>query len=180
MSTSSPVSLMNLIWYNNAMYFGLRGFQEHYDLKWNDIELKETSDGKQYLEYTERVSKTRNGESSNNERKIKPKAYATGTETCPVRAYLSYKEHRPREMRQDESPFYLAIIHKPSSVLWYKNSRMGQNKLQSILKDMAKYAGLTTPNISNHSARKTPLIRTLRDEQVLGSAYLQNLPNKDL
>ena len=179
LSMDNPATLTNLVWYNNSMYFGLRGFQEHYDLKWSDVTLNETSDGKQFLEYGERKSKTRTGESSSNDRKINPKAYATNTETCPVRAYLAYKEHRPLEMQNDDSPFYLAIIYKPRSNLWYKNSRMGQNKLQSILKDMAKNAGLTTPNISNHSARKT-LITSLRDKQVPPTDIIQLTGHKRL
>ena len=30
-------------------------------------------------------------------------------ERCPVTSYLAYKQQRPPEMMQDDSPFYLAI-----------------------------------------------------------------------
>jgi len=41
------------------MHLGLRGRQEHITMLWGDLELKKTSEGRQYLEYTERATKTR-------------------------------------------------------------------------------------------------------------------------
>lgn len=48
----NPVSLLNTVWLNNGLYFGLRGRQDHTNMLWGDIELKKTSDGKEYLEFT--------------------------------------------------------------------------------------------------------------------------------
>ena len=33
---SSSVALINTIWLNNTQFFGLRGCQEHRDMKWGD------------------------------------------------------------------------------------------------------------------------------------------------
>jgi len=44
---------------NNTMHLGLRGRQEHITMLWGDLELKKTCKGRQYLEYTERATKTR-------------------------------------------------------------------------------------------------------------------------
>ena len=36
---SSPESLLNTLWLNNTQHVGLRGCQEHRDMKWGDIQL---------------------------------------------------------------------------------------------------------------------------------------------
>ena len=43
------------------MYNGLRGCKEHRDRCWGDVKLKETADGKEYLQFYERQTKTRTG-----------------------------------------------------------------------------------------------------------------------
>ena len=40
------------------MHFGIRGGKEHRDMCWDDVKLKETADGKEYLEFYERQTKT--------------------------------------------------------------------------------------------------------------------------
>ena len=77
------------------MHFGMHAFCEHYDLRWGDVKLHEDAKG-EYLEYLERKSKTRQGDITNSKwaRKVAPRAYATGTQTCPVQAYKIFKEHR--------------------------------------------------------------------------------------
>ena len=55
---SSPQALLNTVWLNNMIHFGLRGCKEQKELRWGDIVLKTDSDGKEYLEYFERQTKT--------------------------------------------------------------------------------------------------------------------------
>ena len=43
----------------------MSGWQEHTDLLFGDVAMKATSNGKQYLEYYERETKTRKGEAGN-------------------------------------------------------------------------------------------------------------------
>ena len=50
---SSSEALINTIWLNNTQFFGLRGCQEHRDMRWGDAERKETADGTAFLEYNE-------------------------------------------------------------------------------------------------------------------------------
>jgi len=52
----------------------MRGRQEHTDMLFGDLSMKATSDGKQYLEYCERETKTRKGESGNT-RSFAPKMF---------------------------------------------------------------------------------------------------------
>lgn len=48
----TPDSLRYTVWFNNAIHFGFRGRQDHTNMLWGDLELKQTSDGKEYLEFT--------------------------------------------------------------------------------------------------------------------------------
>ena len=50
--TGNPESILHTVWVNNSVHFGLKGRREHTNLLWGDIKLKETSDGKEYLEFT--------------------------------------------------------------------------------------------------------------------------------
>lgn len=61
--TANPRSLIHTIWLNNSLplHFGLRSREEHVQLRWGDLELKKTTKGEEYLEHTERVTKTRTG-----------------------------------------------------------------------------------------------------------------------
>ena len=59
---SSPQALVNTVWLNNMLHFGLRGCKEQRELRWGDVVLKSGSEGKQYLEYSvEGQTKTRTG-----------------------------------------------------------------------------------------------------------------------
>ncbi|CAC5407715.1 unnamed protein product [Mytilus coruscus] len=49
--TQNPDALPNAVFLNNATYLGLRGRQDHINMTWGDVELKATSDGKEYLEF---------------------------------------------------------------------------------------------------------------------------------
>ena len=44
---SSPQALVNTVWLNNMLHFGLRGCKEQRELRWGDVILKSDSEGKQ-------------------------------------------------------------------------------------------------------------------------------------
>ena len=121
----SPESLINSLWLNNMLYFGLRGCQAHRLLQWGDVTLKVTTSGTEYLVYDkERQTKTRTGAEPTDTRAIKPKMFAlpsnpdNATETTlktgvgsnyidPVELYKFYAAKRPKKMDSPSSPFYL-------------------------------------------------------------------------
>ena len=70
---SSPQALLNTVWPNNMIHFGLRGCNEQKELRWGDVILKTENDDKEYLEYFERQTKTRTGEDPRYQRAIKPR-----------------------------------------------------------------------------------------------------------
>ena len=110
LGTSTPEALLNTIWFNNTIHFGLRGCKEHRNMCWGDVQLRQTTNGEEFLEYSERQTKTRTGENPRDVRQIKPKMFSVpGSGKDPIAAYQLYAKKRPTEMNDSDGPFYLAI-----------------------------------------------------------------------
>ena len=88
----------------------------------------------------ERGSKTRQGLEGRHQRQFCPKAFATGTNRCPVLYYKLFKAHRPQKANSPESPFYLAVNHQTwrQSQVWYKSSPLGKNEIGKFMATAAK------------------------------------------
>ena len=109
LGTRNPEALLNTIWSNSTMHFGLRGCKEHRGMYWGDVKLKETTDGKEYLEFNEGQTKTRTGSCPDN-RGMPPKMFATdGSGKDPIVVYKFYAKKRLENINEDDSPFYLAV-----------------------------------------------------------------------
>ena len=68
--------------------------------------------GAEYLEYSERHTKTRTGAEPRNVMALKPKAFSfasSSTDKDPVFVYKVNFEERPRSMKESDSPLYLGI-----------------------------------------------------------------------
>ena len=121
---------------------GFRGRQETRDMKRSD--MKEGSDDTgTFLEFRERVTKTRNGV-KNNARAFRPRAYANeeNPRRCPVMLYRAYASHRPLPMMHDDAPFYLAVNNMTKDLAnarkWYKCSALGANTIGTFIKKHVK------------------------------------------
>ena len=184
MGTNTPESLLNALWWTNAVNFGLRSVTPHRNMRWGDVTIKVDSNGQQYLEYNERQTKTRTGENTRNVRLLPPKAWATNDERCPVKLFNLYSQLRPSNFSTPDSPFYLATNSKttpPGNHPWFKRQPVGVNKLSSIMKRMARCVGLQHGHFTNHSARKY-LVQKLSDNHVSPNEIIQisghrNLPS---
>ena len=170
------------------IHFGLHGCKKQKELHWGDIVLKTTSDGKEYLEYFERQTKTRTGEDPRNQRPIKPRMYANNDaisiDRDPVHVYKMYKGKRPPSMLEPDSSFYLAVNYfkteTHSSVEgknWFKAQPMGVNKFNNIMKDMTQAVGISGK--TNHSGRKI-LVQKLQDSGVPPNQIIQITGHKKL
>ena len=85
-------------------------------LRWGDVQLQQDKDGEEMLVWlAERGTKTHHGQEKGHRRAFQPKVSATKTERFPVKFYKTFKSHRPVEMNQSESPFYLAVRQNRSS-----------------------------------------------------------------
>ena len=130
------------------------------------MQLQQDKDGKETLVcLAERRTKTRHDEEKGHRRAFQPKVYATKTERCPVKFYKTFKSHRPVEMNQPESPFYLAVQQNRSSQdqVWYMRSLLEKNEIGKFSSTAAQKAGLHREGkrVINHSVRKTCISRLL-------------------
>lgn len=135
LGTGSPDALLNTVWFNNWVYFGLRGMKVHRHLRWGDILLARLDSGAEYLEYV-------NGQS----KPFRPRVYAMPEQPDrdPVAVYKLYMAKRPRPMLSADAPFYLAPnSRKPNySDAWFKCQAAGENRLGRLMKTMVINAGL--------------------------------------
>ena len=53
----SPRALLNALWLNNCIYFGMRPGKEQRDLCWGDLQLKTDSEGNRFVEFSTRKDK---------------------------------------------------------------------------------------------------------------------------
>ena len=158
LGTENPDALLRTLWWGFTTGFGLRGRDEHRNLLWKDVELKEDNK-EEFLEFTERATKTRKGNGLG--REICPKIFCTCKEdpkTCVIEACKIYAEHRP----EGQEEFYLAAKTGVSKVepVWFKKSPVGQNKLGNMMRSGAEVAGLAG-KMTNHSGRRTTVKRLL-------------------
>lgn len=183
---NSPEQLLNKMWLSNTMLFGLRGGTENHNLRWGDIALRANEKGTGYLEFNERITKTRTGQAGSDQRAFRPKQFAhENKDDCPVNAYKEYSRHRPQGMCYPDAPFYLSINYNRTkdSAVWYKNQPLGENSLRGIMKKMAKKANIPGRK-TNHTARKTTCTKLLHAgveattiQQLTGHKNVQSVNN---
>ena len=160
---STPKILSFSLWYYFTKCFGMRSRHAHRQLKYGDIELKKgaTSD-REYLEFArERVTKTRDGTGKENNRKVKPRLYATDSDRDPVKLYKKYIEKREDASKTPDFPFYLTCIpvNRLDSDIWYYSRPMGKNTIGQLMPVAAKECGLGRK--TNHSVCKS-CVQSLR------------------
>ncbi|XP_052218116.1 uncharacterized protein LOC127835719 [Dreissena polymorpha] len=178
----TPSSLLNTMWYNNCVHFGLRRTMEQYTLCWEDVTLRTAADGTEFLELNERQTKTRKEDDFSNIRKVPPRMYATQDDRCPIAAYKLFASKRPSGYCQPGSPFYIAprtwALTGPDDQ-WFIMQRVGLNKLGSIVQRMAEQCGLDRQRLTNHSVRKR-MVKMLRDENVASTDIMHFTGHKNI
>ncbi|KAK3736132.1 hypothetical protein QZH41_004640 [Actinostola sp. cb2023] len=130
----NPRSLIRLVWWNNVTHLGMRACKEQHDCQLEDFVVRD-----QYIEYTERQTKNRQGDEgkAKRARKYNNKLWKTdGGERDPYRAFMEYVSHRPKG---DDVPnnFYLTPIDNTTSGVWYKSIPIGVNTLSKMMKQIA-------------------------------------------
>ena len=97
------------------MHFGLRGRQEHRDMKVENLSFQNDDGGFEFIIFAEGLTKTRGGGLRVKSRLATPKMFATGEKRCPVALLKKYSEKRPAELKTT-GPLYLGVIEnqKPS------------------------------------------------------------------
>lgn len=163
LGSHEPMALTQAVWYTLSMSFGLRGRHEARQMMWGDVALKVDSDGKEYLEFSERLTKTRTGAEGTGTRAFSPKAFpGDDQEKCPVHLYKEYARRRPSTFCKPDSPFFLSVNHKrkEGSDIWFSAAPLGKNTLGNLMKTGCEAAGIPGRH-TNHSVRKTSVKRML-------------------
>ena len=75
----TPTSLTKTLWWLFTQHFGLRGRQEHHDMKMEDFTLRKNENDIEYLTFAEGITKTRQSGLHEKVRSFKTKMFATGT-----------------------------------------------------------------------------------------------------
>jgi len=121
-----PAVLQAALWRYLGKIFGNRSFVESRGLKWGDIFLQK--DSKTYKERL--VLKGGGSKSHQGQGELENEAL----QSAAVRLYKAFKIHRPHEMCQPDSPFYLAVKYKrkDEDPVWYMTKPQGVNKIGKI------------------------------------------------
>ncbi|CAG2195375.1 Putative helicase mov-10-B.2,Helicase MOV-10,Putative helicase mov-10-B.1,Probable RNA helicase SDE3,Probable RNA helicase armi,RNA helicase Mov10l1,Putative helicase MOV-10 [Mytilus edulis] len=154
-------------------------------MKWGDIKLCTSKSGTQFLQYSERATKTRTGANPGNVRDVPPRSWKNleDPSRCHVLAYIKYKELRPTKYSAESDPFYVSsnTCFGTKSSKWFKSQPVGINKISSFMKLMITNAGLTEEGrrLTNHSARRY-LLQKLSDEDISDNKIMQISGHKNI
>jgi hypothetical protein len=166
LGVGSPFALQFTLWFHLTLLMGLRGRDEHRSMRWGDLKIQKTGEGKEFLEFAERASKTRDGSSYDDHRQTTPKVFCAcdtlGSDKCVVEIFKKFKGHRPVDFCYDDAPFYLQYktdehIAKAGDNVWYKQQPIGVCSIGKMLPRACSLAGLRVRG--NHGVRATTVQR---------------------
>ncbi|XP_011405518.1 PREDICTED: uncharacterized protein KIAA1958-like [Amphimedon queenslandica] len=171
LGSGSPHIILDTMVFMCGVYFTLRSRQEHRDLRFSQIKLKEI-DGKKCLVFTENTSKNNAGGLKH--QKATPKTVTHyenkhDTSKCFIQYYQIYIKHCPPLALEKDSAFYLTPLKKAKGDLWYSCVPVGHNTLRTTMSSVCSLAGIDG-FITNHSLRvmaATRLFQACVDEQLI-------------
>ena len=184
----SPEALIGTMWWLLTQFFGLRGRQEHHVMKIEDFRILKDDQGVEFVEYSEGITKTRQGGLHVKQRDFKPRMFAVGGDRCPVALFKEYIHRRPGKLR-NQGPFYLGIKHnrRADDEIWFKVQPMGVNRINYMMKYIISGTSLAEQEkkFTNHSARKTVVSKLKRQVErssvakVTGHKSLESINDYD-
>ena len=136
----APRPLLRLQWWLNTVFHGIRGRMAHHDLSIEDFRLTRSPDGKLCVEYIKGLDRMPGVKSdARGKRRGKGRIFETdGGERDPVRAFETYKAHRPPSI----GSFYLTPKQKPKGNIWFNKVPMGKNSIGRIMREIKAIAGI--------------------------------------
>ena len=163
---SNPDSLVTTAQYVVQTGMGVRAIRECWSILNEDLIFgppsKKIPEMPQYIELSERLTKTRQGEKDN--RRLLEGRISLDEECpdiCPVRTLLEYQRRKPESAKESKKPFFIgvsALARKNPELypIWYVNCRMGRNTLAGNFKRAMGKAGVDVlkEKITATSARK--------------------------
>ena len=153
LNDKDPVSLQRLMWFYITMHFCRRGREGMRSLKKNTFQVCVDDVGRQYVKYAyNQASKNHPGDLTKDFEGEK-RMYETKSRYCPVKTFQNYIQ---KLNPNNESFFQRAARTYEGKDIWFDNVSLGKNKLDGMMKDISKAAGLSTP-YTNHSLRATTI-----------------------
>ena len=146
--------------------FGTRACTEVIGMTNSDFELGPMRDDgiPSYISYSERATKTRNGQNGQGAREVTPKMYPDDIkkETCGVRLFLFYQSKKPANALQPEFRFWLnsktlATKDWEKVNVWFAAAPMGEVTVRNYVLKQMETIGIDTKalNLSGISLRKS-------------------------
>jgi hypothetical protein len=144
--------LVHTLIYLFGKNFALRSREEHRNIKTGNLrKCYDHQLRRNYIEYTEDISKTSKGGLRDNREPKRSKAYDNPLipSRCIVRLYEKYMSHRPDGI----DDFYLTPILSVNSKRWYKKSPMGINTISKVVSNLCERAEIPG-YFTNHSLKR--------------------------
>ena len=153
---SSPEVLLHTVWFVLTQHLGFRGCQEHKVATIEEFKFQVDDQGREYISYADaKPTKTRQGGIRVKKRSQKPRMFQTNDERCPVSLFKKYLLHRPLHLLNN-GPLYLSINYNTRNDVWYKDQKMGVNRITEIMKRIVSGTTFSgSKKFTNHSGRKT-------------------------
>ena len=169
-STSSALGLSNGVYFYNCKIFGFRCKDEHVELQSEQYSFGTEEDGRQFIQYNGRLSKTMTGkmECKSTPREIRHYAQPSNPR-CVVSLFRTYLALIPPKGR-----FYKRPLPPTKGKVGYTSQNIGINKLSGMLAQMCQQAGIKIEdkNITGHSGKVTCCTRLYEadfDDQAITS-----------
>ena len=156
LESHNGVALTNVNFKNLSEHLGFKGRQDHYNAYVENFANFQTADGSKVVQFEENPTKTRQGGLRNKSRSSPQQMWSTDSgERDPVRLFEQCLARRPEQIK-NSGPLYLAIIPRPTTIVWYAKSGMGEHRIGQIMKAVASCLPKEcSKKITNHSTRKT-------------------------
>lgn len=143
----TPESLLQTAWFNIMLHFGKRGRENQREMTADDIQIHKSSCGLEYITLVERATKNHQGGLKSNENEAAAvMSEIPGNPRCPVFAVKTYlsKRNKPCQALWQKPRDHRAMKFSPTEDVWYCNAPLGKHKLENLLSDMSRKAGLAT------------------------------------
>ena len=160
---NTPEKLLDTLVVCFGLNLALRSGKEHRSLRPDMLVLKEPTDSKPYIVYSECGSKNNPGGMKH--RKVTNKVvkiYLNDTDPnrCVIQLYKKYMALRPANAPDDA--FYLQPLRKPLPDCWYQAKPVGHNVLSKMVKKLTDKVGAKR-YYTNHSLRRTCATRLYQE-----------------
>ena len=140
---SSPVSLLNAVFFLTGKIIGIRGGHEHRQLKLSQFQVYEDKV----------VFSQQDPNDARKNKSLEHHANPSAGQRCYVNVMKTYISRLPESARQSDSFYYRPKVMLPSNPEepWFADQPIGRNRLTSFVKDVCSSVGITGKN--NHSLR---------------------------